>query len=332
MLKAPTSKKFPWKSQREGFLDSLYYIRGRQDGTIKSLLTPWDKFNAAGANGIEWNTTVIIAGRPGSGKTLAKDQIIRSAFQLNPGEDFRVLEFELEMLARTSAIREYSSVIGRSYNYICSADGKISDEDIEKCHEHAKARVKYPIDIIDEAPTVNEFVDIIHKYMEEHCKIVDGKKVYKQTIITLDHTILIKKAPFEKTTNDMLYNLGRALTDIKKMYPIIFIILSQLSKGIDSPERNEDGKYGNYVLDGDLFGADAMLMHADLLVGLNRPGKQRIKLYGPDRYIIEDETVLIMHFLKVRNGEPRMSFFRTDFGRMQIIDMETPQKYSFKNK
>jgi replicative DNA helicase len=335
MTQQVVEKKHPWKSQKEGFLDSLVYIKGRQEGVIKSLLTPWDKFNNAGTNGIEWGSTVIICGRPGAFKTGCKDQIVRSAFKLNPGEDFRVLEFELEMLARTSAIREYSSVLGKSYDYICSAEGdsKISDEDIELCYKHAQARVKYPIDIVDEAPTVNEFKDIIHRYMEEHSKTnVLGVRVYKNTIITLDHTILIKLAPFEKTTNDMLYNLGKTLTDLKRRYPIIFIILSQLNRDIDKPERNEDGRYGNYVLDSDLFGSDAMLMHADMVVGLNRPGKQQIRFYGPERYIIEDKSVLVMHFLKVRNGEAQMSFFRADFGKMQIIDMETPQKADFKKK
>ena len=84
-------------------------------GSIKSLRTPWDKFNDATTDGLEWHSTTVIGGRPGSGKTLIKDQIIREAFKLNPAENFRVLEFQFEMLARTSAIREYSSILGKSY-------------------------------------------------------------------------------------------------------------------------------------------------------------------------------------------------------------------------
>lgn len=310
----------PWKSQKAGFTESLHYLKGRQQGAIKSFRTPWPKFNDAGTDGIEWHSTVVIAGRPGAGKTLIKDQIIREGFKLNVGENFRVLEFQLEMLARTSAIREYASVLSKSYKYLCSAEGKLSDDDLKICYEHAKERVKYPIDIVETPVTVNEFKEIIHNYMEEH--MVNG--LYTKTVITLDHSLLIKKASFEKDKNDMLNNLGEAITHLKRQYPIVFIILSQLNRNIDNPERNEDGKYGNYVLESDIFAADALLQHADMLIGLNRPGKQKIKFYGPDRYVIEDDKVLVLHFLKCRNGDVRMSFFRAEFHRMTIVEMETP--------
>ena len=123
---------------------------------------------------------------------------------------------------------------------------------------------------------------------------------------------------------EMLYNLSETITDLKRRYPIAFIILSQLNRSIDSPERNEDGKYGNYILESDLFGADALLQHADMVVGINRPGKQKIRFYGPDRYIIEDDKVLVMHFLKCRNGDNRMSFFKAEFEKMQIVEADTP--------
>lgn len=314
-----------WKSQKDGFVDSLSYMQGRMKGEITSIKTPWPKWNDAATDGIEWQTTTVIGGRPGSGKTLIKDQIVREAFRLNPGNDFRVLEFQFEMLARASAIREYSSYLGKTYKYLCSADGKLTESELKACYEYAKDRVKYPIDVVEEACTVPEFVDTIHEYMNEHSTTdVDGKKIYKKTIISLDHTILLKKAPYEKDKMDTLYALGEALTYLKRMYPIAFIILSQLNRNIDSPERAEEGRYGNFVLESDFFGADAMLQHADMLVGINRPAKHKIKLYGPDRYIIDNDKVLVIHFLKCRNGDTRMSFFKAEFEKMRISEIPTP--------
>jgi replicative DNA helicase len=318
----------PWNSQREGFLDSLNYMKGRQEGRIKSLKTPWDKFNDATTDGLEWHSMTVIGGRPGSGKTLIKDQIVREAFKLNQGDSFRVLEFQFEMLARTSAIREYSSVLGKSYKYLCSADGKLTTEDLQKCYQHAVERVKYPIDVVENPITVNELKEIVQHYMN-HNAIRDEDKnfvAYTKTVVTLDHSLLLKKAPFEKDKYDTLYNLGEAITELKRRFPIAFIILTQLNRGIDNPERNEDGKYGNYILESDIFGSDALLQHADTLVGINRPGKQKIKLYGPDRYLIEDDRILVLHFLKCRNGDNRMSFFRAEFEKMRISEMETPPK------
>ena len=122
----------------------------------------------------------------------------------------------------------------------------------------------------------------------------------------------------------MLNKLGEALTFLKRLYPISFIVLSQLNRNIDKPERNEDGKYGNYILESDVFGADALLQHADTLVGINRPAKQKIRFYGPEKYVIDDDKVLVMHFLKCRNGDNRLSFFKAEFEKMTIKEMLTP--------
>ena len=104
----------------------------------------------------------------------------------------------------------------------------------------------------------------------------------------------------------------------------MFIALSQLNRNIDNPDRAIDGKYGNYILESDIFGSDAMLQHADMLIGINRPAKQKIRFYGPDRYIIENDRTLVLHFLKARNGDARMSFFKAKFEQMQIEEMATP--------
>jgi len=320
-------KDRPWKDQKEGFTASLRYMQGRMKGEIKSLSTPWSKFNDAGTAGIEWNSTTVIAGRPGSGKSLILNQIVRESFELNPGENFRVLEFQMEMLARTSAIREYASSLGKSYKYLCSAeDSPLTREDLELCLKYAKKRSDYPVDVVESPPTVREFYDIIKLYMKDHAVLSGDATVYLKTLIAIDHSLLLKKAVGQKDKQDMLYELGEVVTDLKRKYPIAFVILSQLNRGIDSPDRNEDGKYGNYVLESDIFGADALLQHADMVVGLNRPGKQKIRFYGPDRYIIEDDKTLVMHFLKCRNGDNRMSFFKAEFDRMRIIEMKTPPK------
>lgn len=336
----PLIKKEPWKDTREAYQESLEYLKGRQKGYIKSLQLPWKSWNDATTNGLEWHSTTVIGGRPASGKTLIKDQIIREAFKLNPTGDFRVLEFSFEMVGKVSAIREYTSVLStpsvkKSYKYLCSADGILSDEDFQKCVAHAKEKVKYPVQLVEDQCTVNEFSDIVKAYMEKYHTMVTPEatannpepkpvKVYKNTIVSLDHSMLIKKASHEKDSLDTLYNLGLALTNLKRKYPIAFIVLSQLGRNIDTPERNEDGKYGNYILTSDIFGADALLQHADMLIGVNRPGARSIKFFGPERYIITDKDVLVIHFLKCRNGETGLSFFKAEFDRMMITETRTP--------
>jgi replicative DNA helicase len=174
--------EFEWVSRKEGFQKALKYIDGRSKGVINSVLTPWPKFNDATTNGLEWNTLSVIGGRPGSFKTGLKDQIIREAFRLNPLQRFRVLEFSFEMIMQTSCLRDFSSVLGKSYKYLCSAEGnKLTQAEIAQCYEIAKDRVNFPIDIVEDPCTVNEMRDIIEKYIHEY---------QTPTIITIDHSVL----------------------------------------------------------------------------------------------------------------------------------------------
>jgi replicative DNA helicase len=311
-----SNAKTAWNGQYSAFNEALKYMMKRQSGEEKSIYTPWPKFNDATTDGLEWNTLTVIGGRPGSGKTLIKDQIIRESFDLNPNDDFRVLEFQFEMVGRTSAIREFSSLTGKTYKELCSAGSVVSSDTINHCHQYAKERVKHPVDIISTPMTVNQMRDQLDMYMNVHKGI--------KTMVTLDHTILVKRAPYQNNRLDMLFELGEFFTQAKRDYPCLFIALSQLNRNIDNPDRAIDGKYGNYVLESDIFGSDAMLQHADTLVGINRPAKQKIRFYGPDRYIIKDDRTLVLHFLKARNGDARMSFFRGEFEKMQIAEMETP--------
>jgi replicative DNA helicase len=310
-----------WDGQHSAFNEALKYIKSRQLGQDKSIYTPWPKFNDATVDGLEWNSLTVIAARPGSGKTLIKDQIIRESFNLNPNDDYRVLEFQFEMVGRNSAIREFTSVTGKSYKELTSASGsKVLDSTINQCYEYAKKRVKYPIDIIGTPLTVNQMREQVDMYMNYH----KGKK----TIITLDHTLLVKKAPYQKDRLDTLFELGEFFTQCKRDYPCLFITLSQLNRNVEDPERAIDGKYGNYITEQDIFGSDAMLQHADNLIGINRPAHRKIRFYGPDRYIIEDDSVLVFHFLKARNGDTRISFFKGLFSTMEIIEIPTPKTQS----
>jgi hypothetical protein len=120
--------------------------------------------------------------------------------------------------------------------------------------------------------------------------------------------------------------LGETITALKRKYPIIFLILSQLGRDVDTAERNINGKYGNYILESDFFGGDALYQHADVAIGVNKPAKRKIKYYGPEKYVIDNENTLVWHFLKCRNGDTRMCFFEAQFEKMKIKEISPPQK------
>jgi replicative DNA helicase len=310
------SKSKEWLHISEAYEKGLAYMKGRKEGIIRSVLTPWPTFNNAGMNGLEWNTITVIAGRPGSGKTLVANQITREAFRLNPQDDFVVLDCQWEMLARTMAIREIASALKKSMRELNSANGTLSDDDFDAARRYCEANSNLPIYMIESPKTVGVFERLVEAFCNEH----PGKRV----LVTIDHSVLLKKDATEKDKFETLHNLGEALTRMKKRLPVLFIVLSQLNRNPELSERLKEGTHGNYLLDSDLYGADALLQHTDTLVMINRPAKYNLRVYGPEQFEVS-QNLLAFHFNKVRNGDPRLLFFEAQFENMRVKDF--PEGY-----
>jgi replicative DNA helicase len=86
----------------------LDYIEKRKTGQIKSVKTPWNTINDVTMGGFEWGTISVVAARSGGGKTTFMLELTRSVHDLNPTQDFIVLDFQFEMTDEKIALREYS--------------------------------------------------------------------------------------------------------------------------------------------------------------------------------------------------------------------------------
>ena len=310
-------------SERDALRKAILKIKGRRKGEIKSLKSAWPKFNDAFCDGLEWRTITVVGARPGTGKTLFMEQLISDIIEHNPDQEFRVLKFQFEMVDETNGVRKLSLKTGADYNTLMSKDRVLVDKAIyDKCIEYYdKSENNDLINVVYDACTVDEMCATIHYEIEKYKK-ADG--TYTNILVAIDHSALFRQSKGQKDKFEMLGGLGEALTMMKKKYPIAFIVLSQLNRNIDSPDRQRDGEYGNYILDSDIYGSDALLQHADVVLGINKPSLRKIRQYGPDRYIINDEDMLIFHFLKSRNGTTRMSFFKLDRTVMRIEEINTP--------
>jgi hypothetical protein len=327
--KINTLSKLPWIHQSEHSEKALRYIKARQKGLMSSLKLPWKKLNKSAVNGLEINTVLTIAGRPANGKSLIEGQFARTIQDLNPQLRLRILQLNFEMLGRSNKIRELTSVTKKSYAELLSADEKISNELIQQCEDHFEKTKGKEIDVIDESKTVDEIEKIIRQYMEHHCEIKtrpNGSKFkkYRNTVITLDHSLLVKLKKGQTDKKDMLFELGEMLNVLKKEFPIWFIILSQLNRNIAKPERNKDGQASNYPTEEDLYGADALMQFSDYIYIITCPHKRHIKFYGPDNYIIEDDTLIAVHIIKSRNGLIGLTFLKATYSQMRVDDTETP--------
>ena len=94
--------------------ETLEYIKGRMQGSIKSLRTGYDKLDSVLIDGIEWNSTITIGGRPSVGKSTYADCLIDGAFASNPLGDFDLMDFNWELSSRVILLRRLSASLKKS--------------------------------------------------------------------------------------------------------------------------------------------------------------------------------------------------------------------------
>lgn len=310
-----------WKHYYDVMNEGLLYIHNRATGHSKSLKTQWKQFNTIGLNGVEWNSLYVIGARPGVGKTLIASSLTRELQALNPDQDFAVLQFQFEMLGRNMALREFSSANNMNIRYLQSAkdDGMppLSSADFDKLKAYASANKGRQEYIIDKALTVNEMQSALIQFY---------KRFGKPFVVTLDHTLLVKQSGSEKSKQETLNNLAVMLAEMKNKLPVMFFILTQLNREIDDAERQKPGQAGNYPTEKDVFGSDALLQCADVMIAFNRPAKYNISYYGPHQYMItpSDKYLLAMHILKNRYGETGIQWYRANYAKMLVDEAVEP--------
>lgn len=304
--------------QSQHYKEAIKHIKDRKDGLITSFKTPWDKLNDQTLDGFEWRTMVTLAARSSVGKTAIKDQIIRLAHNLNPNTQFEIVEFQFELPPTSHVIRQLAGYTGMPYEKILSKQ-RMADDDFEKIKRNAKNIVtNLQLPYVVSRP-LN--VEGLRKEIEYHSGVLfAGKKV----VYTLDHAGLVLRTSKadERTT---LIELAAMITEMKNKYDLIFILLTQMNRNIEKPERNTDGSAGNFITSSDIMGSDAVMQHSDILIGINRPGMFNIRYYGPMRYQIHTRYDTVFHMIKNRNGEAgQLLWFKFNGSTMSLEEMDTP--------
>jgi replicative DNA helicase len=304
-----------FKSMQDAVHETLTYVKGRQEGTITSLRTGFPKLDDTMIDGIEWNSTLTLGGRPSVGKSAVSDCILDGALANNLDEngapDFDVLDFNWELSSRVMLLRRLSAKMKRSYKYIISAEkNTITAEELEQIQSFLVDHYgSMPITFCEQPLSTKEFADTVRRF-------VDKNK--KKTLVRLDHTLLAKKSASQASQVEMLLNLLMEANELKKEYPIIFMILNQINREFEDRQENATDKA--FPRQGDVYGGDAAAMFSETMILLNAPQKYGVTFYGNKASgisVMDDD--LFLHVVKNRNAEGiGYLHYKSDFKNMSI--------------
>jgi len=286
-------------------MQAIDYIKQRKEGTIKSLLTPWHKFNYVGLGGLEWHNIITIAGMSGSGKTAILNELETALCELNPQEDMEILSFNFEMLARNLISRKLSKAMTLSTKELHSGfEGQVLEEkDYEKAVKEAKRLANYKISYVDTPGNVEQIEKTILKKYHDMNR---GKTEHTGLVVLLDHSLLVKKRKGGQE-RELLMEIMEMFNSLKKIIKVVFVIASQMNREIEQLERMDNPNM-HFPKKRDIFGGDGLYMYSDIVMVTMNPEYMGIIQYGPNSWPVKDR--IYWHFLKVREGEPVVAQMR----------------------
>lgn len=258
--------------------------------------------------GIEPNVIYTFAGISGAGKSSFVNSLETDLFDLNKDEDLIVLSFSFEMLSSRQIGRKLSYKMRKTTSelYTGTEDNKdrLSDEDIKIMNKHAEAISQYPIYYVDSPGTVDEIQNTIKHFQSTIARD-------KWLLIILDHTLLTRGSSGDRERG-ILHELEKVFIEAKKVGRTTILQISQMNRDIESSERIANRNM-HYPMRKDIFGSDSVFQTSDYVVVLHRPELLGIKDYGPGTKDYPSglpvKDLIYMHFLKVREGEPRILTF-----------------------
>lgn len=271
------------------------------------LCTNWPRLNRQLLGGLQPQKLYVIAGRPGSGKSMFANNMLFDILNCNPDKKIIVLYWNFEMSAWQQILRAASGDTNIGYAEALSVDKNLEDSKFFYLIKSMKNYENYPVYFCDIPKSLNDFAKIVAKIAQDNPE---------STIVNIiDHSRLYKPSN-EKSELDRLNLLSSILMRLQAKYNIINILLSQLNREIEKPERARN--LFKPMLS-DLFGADSIGQVAQTVMMINRP----YAMYNIEEDYLgyDPKGKLFLHIEKNRDGELGCIPFETNFPAFKITEL-----------
>jgi replicative DNA helicase len=277
---------------------SLHVLNTGQKSGVPSGLRMLDNVT----NGFQESDFIIVAGRPGMGKTsIVVTMAMNPAIQNN----IPVAIFTLEMSSSQVVSRMQSAISGVNVSKIVKK--QLNNEEILQIDTMCKGLKNAPI-FIDDTPSISllELKGKCRKLQKEH-----GVK-----LIVIDYLQLMRSGQKTQSRELEISEISRGLKGLAKELNIPVIALSQLSRAV---EQRQDRKPQL----SDLRESGSLEMDTDMVMFCYRP-----EYYNFEEYEIENETfdskgLFMLMIAKHRNGSIGEIPLRFIPEQTKIVNYET---------
>ena len=224
----------------------------QKDEAVTGVPTGFEKLDAL-TSGWQKSDLIIIAARPGMGKTAFTLSLARNAALADQG----VAIFSLEM-ANTQLVQRLIAM-DASIDSLKLRNGKLDQAEWLRLNQSVDNMAEMPI-FIDDTPAINIF--------ELRAKCRRLKQNHDIQLIIIDYLQLMAGAPNQKNGNreQEISSISRALKGLAKELRVPVIALSQLSRSVETR-----GGSKRPVLS-DLRESGAIEQDADIVTFIYRPG------------------------------------------------------------
>lgn len=272
--------------------------RASTDDLIKGTRTGFDDLDKA-INGMNGGNYIVVAGRPGMGKTTLAMNIAENVAR-NGGNP---LVFSMEMPKSQLMRRFFASMASVETNKIKTA--QFSAHEAAAIKQAMEDLSEWDLVISDEGGmTLQQFENTV---IQEH----EEKPL---SCVVLDYIQLMSTQGVEgNTRSEKIGNISNAIKKLALNLNIPIIVLSQLNRDVESrPDKRP--------MPSDLRDAGAIEQDADIIIFTYRD-----EVYDPDT---PDKGFGEIIIAKQRDGELATirAIFEGWFSRFRNIDKETPQE------
>jgi replicative DNA helicase len=279
-------------------IESLHDRKTIEEGVtgVPSGLRALDKITT----GFHETDLIILAGRPGMGKTALALNIARN---VAVKYQFPTAFFSLEMGAKQLALRLISAESGIPLQKIRT--GRLNDEEFVQIAKNLGNLSQAPL-YIDDTPGLNILT------LRSRARRLKAEADIK--LILIDYMQLME-GPKSESRQIEITMISRALKNLAKELDIPIIALSQLSRAVES--RND-----KKPLLSDLRESGAIEQDADLVMFVYRPEYYKLEKF-PDNREIDTYNKMQILIEKHRNGPTGSCIvhFAKEVGRIYDLDL-----------